>query len=75
MRERARALGDVGLERACNADLVRHGYRDQPLETTAVAEMPEHAVPEKPRRGRPPRPRCEHDMIADRCPECNDDNV
>lgn len=72
MRERARALGDRNLERACNADLARYGYRDEPETTTAEA-LPERAVPERPKRGRPPRPRCEHGRIADRCIECEEE--
>lgn len=72
MRQYARACGDKSLERACNADLARHGYRDE-LETTEAETLPEQVVPDKPKRGRPPRPRCEHDMIVDRCPDCRDD--
>lgn len=73
MREYARGIGDANLERACNADLARFGYRDlpEPLETTlAVLEM-ERAVPPAPRRGRKPMPRCEHNEIIGRCGVCD----
>lgn len=75
MRARARASGDVNLERACNADLARYGYRDAPPETTAATEPEtmERAVPAKPKRGRPPRPRCEHGQIVGRCTACEED--
>jgi len=78
MRERARALGDTNLEIACNADLVRYGYRDDDnttggLETTEmVAQNMETAVPEPPKRGRKPLPRCEHNQIVGRCDVCED---
>ena len=74
MRRRARALGDVSLERACNADLARFGHRDEGLETTQAEVLPERAVPPKPRRGRPPGPRCEHGKTAGRCGECGGEN-
>jgi hypothetical protein len=69
MRERARALGDTNLERACNADLSRYGYR----ETAQVIPMPERTVGPRPKRGRPKLPRCEHGQIVGRCVECDDD--
>ena len=74
MRERARGIGDVNLERACNADLVRFGYRDEePMETAVPTEDGlERAVPPKPKRGRPPRPRCEHNQIVGRCSACEE---
>lgn len=87
MREYARGIGDTSLERACNADLVRYGYRDEvvvpytedtpagteTVETTeAVVEGQERAVPPKPRRGRKPMPRCEHNNIEGRCDACNE---
>lgn len=65
LQQRAKAMGqgDRGMIKAINADLARLGYVDSPprpeavsssaMETTALA-MPEHAVPERPRRGRPP---------------------
>ena len=65
----ARARGDAGMIRAMNVELATLGV----FETTqgpAGMEM-ELAVPEKPRRGRRPLPRCEHEMIAERCPTCN----
>lgn len=77
MRARALAQGDHSQVRALDADLERSGAIPEPgrsfgVESTAV-ELPERAVPEKPRRGRPPRPRCEHGRIADRCVECQED--
>lgn len=36
---------------------------------TASVEMPEQAVPKR-KRGRPPKPRCEHDKIPERCLDC-----
>ena len=66
-RERAVRAGDGGMVRTMNVELARLGA----LETTQAAAM-EHAVPEKPRRGRRPKPRCEHGAIADRCAECNE---
>lgn len=71
-RARARSLGDLSLERACNADLARYGYRDDAPETVVPdpGEM-ERAVPPQPRRGgRPKLPRCEHDQIVGRCLAC-----
>lgn len=73
MRVYARGIGDVNLERACNADLVRYGYTENAMETTALADAPERAVPEAPKkRGRPPRPRCEHNQIVGRCAACEE---
>lgn len=44
MREYARGIGDTGLESACNADLSRYGYRDEPVmvfdEAMALADVP-----------------------------------
>lgn len=72
MRERARGLGDAGLERACNADLARYGH----METTeAVVEDQERVVPEPPKRGRKKLPRCEHNKIVGRCPQCDDEGA
>lgn len=68
-RARARAHGDAGMVRMTDMELRRLGA----LETTQDTTVLEMTVPEKPRRGRRPKPRCEHDMIADRCPECSDD--
>jgi hypothetical protein len=66
-RDSARARGDTGIARCAEQELARMGE----LETTQDATVLERAVPEKPRRGRKPLPRCEHGMIAERCPECN----
>jgi hypothetical protein len=41
------------------------------LETTERDVPMESAVPEKPKRGRKPMPRCEHGVIAERCEICN----
>ena len=62
----ARARGDAGMVRAMNIELATYGVFE-----TAVEEPLEMAVPEKPRRGRRPMPRCEHDMILARCPDCS----
>lgn len=81
MRDYARGIGDVSLERACNADLARCGYRDappvrepEPLETVVPdPQEVERAVPPAPRRGgRPKLPRCEHNNIVGRCPACEE---
>jgi hypothetical protein len=66
-RDSARARGDTGIARCAERELDRLGV----IETTQDATELEHAVPEKPRRGRRPKPRCEHDIIAERCPDCN----
>ena len=66
----ARARGDAGMIRAMNVELGRLGV----FETTQAPVL-EMAVPEKPRRGRRPMPRCEHGMIAERCPDCNEELV
>lgn len=61
------AMGDNGLVRAMNAELASLGA----LETTLPVDVMETVVPAKPRRGRRPLPRCEHGMIAERCPDCD----
>ena len=72
-RDRARARGDNGVDRSLTADLRKLGVSD-----TATLANPSgipfasvEAVSRGP--GRPKKPRCEHDQIADRCPECNED--
>ena len=65
-RARAQACGDQMMVRAMNIELATLGV----FETTLAEDGLERAVPEKPRRGRKPLPRCEHDMIIPRCPEC-----
>lgn len=65
----AMQMGDNGMVRAMNAELASLGA----LETTLPVDVMETAVPAKPRRGRRPLPRCEHDMIAARCPVCNEE--
>lgn len=72
IRAAARQRGDFALADAMTGELERLGYRE-PVSgafETAVAEMPERAVP---RKGRPKLPRCEHNQIADRCPDCNEE--
>jgi hypothetical protein len=70
VRDQAHAIGDRSLEAAMTADLERMGIRDASVEfETAVPEPLELAVPRK--GGRPKLPRCEHDMIVGRCPECD----
>lgn len=49
-------------------ELQRLGAMETTEDTTAL----ETVTPEKPRRGRRPKPRCEHDMILDRCPDCSE---
>jgi hypothetical protein len=71
-RENARGHGDRGVERCMDVELDRMGHRDHPVETTEQEQL-ERAVPAQPkRRGRPPKPRCEHDMLVERCPECSE---
>jgi hypothetical protein len=72
LRESARMRGDTGLQRAMDAELRNMGYCAP--ETTQAPEM-EMAVPEKPRRGRPPRPRCEHDLLLERCEDCREEGT
>jgi len=67
MRAKARAVGDAGVVRMTDVELGRLG----PLETIEAVTDMETAVPEKPKRGRKPKPRCEHAMILDRCPDCS----
>ena len=66
----AKARGDLGMVRNLRAELAACGV----FETTEDTTMLEQAVPPKP-RGRRPKPRCEHDMILDRCPDCNEELV
>lgn len=70
-RDRARARGDNGVDRSLTADLRKLGVSD-----TATLANPSgipfasvEVVSRGP--GRPKKPRCEHDAIADRCPDCN----
>lgn len=46
-----------------------------PVMETATVDAPERAVPDAPkRRGRPPRPRCEHGKIVGReCLDCEEE--
>lgn len=70
MRAKARSVGDNSMVHTADVELQRLGVG--PLETTQAPEM-ETVVPPKPKRGRRPLPRCEHEMIAARCPTCNED--
>ena len=82
-REDAIARGDYSVVACMNAELDRLGWNERtgPLErheTVLEAAVPppmEQAVPAKPKRGRPPSPRCEHDMLVDRCPTCAEDSL
>lgn len=76
-REDALRNGDRNLVRSLNADLARLGHVDAPVaevRETAVApvlETPEApAAPPRNRGGRRPLPRCEHNKIVGRCPQC-----
>jgi hypothetical protein len=71
-RAKARAAGDHNMVHALNVELNRIGYREPVQETTRADEELEQAVPVKPRRGRQPKPRCEHGRIPDRCLDCNE---
>ena len=73
LRATAVARGDRGLQRAMDAEIRRLGYHPE-METTQAAVM-EQAVPEKPRRGRPPKARCEHGMLLERCPDCAEEGT
>jgi hypothetical protein len=55
------------MVRAMDVELSRMGA----LETPEGPDTLERAVPESPKRGRKPKPRCEHGQIAERCVECN----
>lgn len=66
----ARARGDAGMVRNCKVELAACGVFETAMDEPAL----EYAVPPKP-RGRRPKPRCEHNMIADRCPDCNEEMV
>ena len=70
-RAKAQARGDANMVRTMNVELARMGYADPrsadpaPVAVTAVLDAP------RPKRaGRPKMPRCEHDVIASRCPVC-----
>jgi hypothetical protein len=68
-RARARAHGDAGMARMASVELARLGE----LETTQDTTLLETVTPVAPRRGRKPKPRCEHGQIADRCVDCDPD--
>lgn len=70
-RAKALSAGDQGMVRAMNVELATLGV----FETTEAVDTLERTVPAKPRRGRKPMPRCEHDMIAARCPDCSGDTI
>jgi len=52
IRENARRMGDSGLQRAMDQEMRRMGYAAPETTQALVMEM---AIPEKPRRGRPPK--------------------
>lgn len=68
MRAKARSVGDFSMVHTAGVELQRLGIG--PLETTQGPET-EQAVPGRPKRGRKPKPRCEHEMILERCPTCS----
>lgn len=72
-RTKARSVGDHSMVRMCNMELGRLGSLEETPETTQDTTVLETVTPAAPRRGRKPKPRCEHNMIADRCVECNPD--
>jgi len=72
IRENARRMGDSGLQRAMDQEMRRMGYAAPETTQAPVMEM---AIPEKPRRGRPPKARCEHDMLLERCPDCAEEGT
>jgi len=74
----ARTPPDWGVWRSLTADLRRLGVPDdatlgtQPLPSpSGTPSMPVEAVTRGP--GRPKKPRCEHNAVADRCPICNEE--
>ena len=75
-RDRARLRGDSGIDRAITADLRRLGVSD-----TATLADPSgkhsNGQPQDNKRksGRPPKPRCEHGQIADRCAQCEEAEI
>ena len=77
-RERALEEQDWNRYRCRTQELAQIGHVDMPatapVEHAVASAAPEMVVPAK-RRGRPPRPRCEHGTIADRCVECNEELV
>jgi hypothetical protein len=75
-RDRARLRGDNGVIRSMNAELRRLNVPDEATLANPTGKRlktkkePEAVVPPKV-GGRPKLPRCEHENIAERCPECN----
>ena len=79
IRADALALGDLRLARAMDVEIARIGYRvpqgvhiyqEGAHETTQAIALEEQAIPEKVKRGRPPKPRCEHGNLLERCEDC-----
>lgn len=71
-RDRARARGDRGIDRALTADLLRLGV---PVEATLADPTGKHAANttsngHKPEQKRRAKPRCEHGNVPERCQEC-----
>jgi hypothetical protein len=67
-RDRARARGDNGVDRSLTADLRRLGVPDDATLAEPLGKA-SNGVTRGP--GRPKKPRCEHNNVADRCIECN----
>jgi hypothetical protein len=70
----ARSRGDASMVRCMKIELGRLGVGETavegPLETVTPEPM-ENTMADRPRRGRRPMPRCEHNQIAERCDICN----
>ena len=72
-RANALARRDWSMVNTMDVELARLGFQE-PMETTEAPVM-EMAVPAPSRRGRRPLPRCEHNMIVGRCPDCDPEEV
>jgi hypothetical protein len=72
-RDRAYVRQDMGIIRSMNFELRRLGVSDTATLQDPSGKHPAsngEGKPEPKRAGRPPKPRCEHGAIADRCTEC-----
>lgn len=73
----AEARGDHNMARTMRVELTRTRRVNPaglPPRETADPEPLERAVPPAPKRmGRPPKPRCEHGQIPERCARCNEE--
>lgn len=77
-RDRASARNDHSVVRSLTADLRRLGVRDDATLAHPAGKPPRVETREElPAKGngRPKLPRCEHENVADRCPECNPELV